>query len=304
MIYLLIAGRAGNQFFQYAAARRVQRKNSCQLAIDWSLINSVNDPTYIDYLRYFNVGSYCEKSIKNQFPIRWKMIRLADRLRPTKNEYGTLAYDYLVSVLLNFFGIYYFKSDYCTRHFFRSPLKNIIMCGWFESVDYFSDIDEIIRSELTLKQEYDRAKDYSALKNKLRDRESICVSIRRGAFVTDRNLSKTTYVCDKVYFDASISKLLKELDNPLIYICSDDITWCKKTLSYSAEMIFEPEGLEVYEKIDIMRCCRHYVISNSTFSWWAQHLCGYEKKRVIAPKKWRNMKLSSKNIQERGWEYN
>ena len=35
-----------------------------------------------------------------------------------------------------------------------------------------------------------------------------------------------------------------------------------------------------------MTSCKHFIISNSTFSWWMQYLSEYGNKKVIAPSKW------------------
>lgn len=46
-------------------------------------------------------------------------------------------------------------------------------------------------------------------------------------------------------------------------------------------------------QLDIMSSCKHFVMSNSTFNWWAQHCASNEEKIVVAPKKWINIEDGS-----------
>ena len=49
---------------------------------------------------------------------------------------------------------------------------------------------------------------------------------------------------------------------------------------------YEDGNDTVAEKIKLMSMCKHFIISNSSFSWWAQFLSNYDEKVVIAPNMW------------------
>ena len=86
-------------------------------------------------------------------------------------------------------------------------------------------------------------------------------------------------------------------------ICfSDDIEWVKNNLDFKCETYYENGNDPVWEKLRLMSCCKHFVISNSSFSWWAQYLSCNKNKIVYAPTKWYvdNRKV---DIFQDSWKY-
>ncbi|WGL39630.2 alpha-1,2-fucosyltransferase [Lactococcus cremoris] len=52
------------------------------------------------------------------------------------------------------------------------------------------------------------------------------------------------------------------------------------------DFMVEKEGNPVWEKLRLMSACKHYIIANSTFSWWCQFLSANPQKIVVGPKNW------------------
>ena len=81
----------------------------------------------------------------------------------------------------------------------------------------------------------------------------------------------------------------KHLSNPLFFICSDDIEWVKRNIDMKGyDVIFETGKDPIWEKVRMMYTCKHFIISNSSFSWWTMWLSRNKKKIVVAPKRWYN----------------
>ena len=83
-------------------------------------------------------------------------------------------------------------------------------------------------------------------------------------------------------------KRIEELvSDPIYLVFSDDIDWVKKHLKINGTVIYISDmGYKDYEEFTIMKHCRHDIIANSTFSYWAAYLNQNQGKNVIYPKTW------------------
>ena len=133
----------------------------------------------------------------------------------------------------------------------------------------------------------------------IENNESVCISIRRGDFLANEH-KKDCFICDNNYFYKAISEIKKRLANPKFIVFSDDVEWCKNNMNFPSDTRFEDGNDPLWEKMRLMYSCKNFIISNSTFSWWAQYLSRNDNKIVIAPKKWRNNNYVS-DIYEKNW---
>jgi len=102
----------------------------------------------------------------------------------------------------------------------------------------------------------------------------VAIHIRRGDYVDNPfyvDLTKTDY-----YKDA-----IKQFPDHKFLVFSDDINWCKGYLCN--DRVDYSEGKSEYEDFNLMTRCKHQIIANSSFSWWAAYLNPNPNKKVIAP---------------------
>ena len=52
------------------------------------------------------------------------------------------------------------------------------------------------------------------------------------------------------------------------------------------DYICQEQGLPVSDALAIMGMCKHFVIGNTSYGWWAQFLSYNSDKIVIAPNRW------------------
>lgn len=95
------------------------------------------------------------------------------------------------------------------------------------------------------------------------DCNSVSLHIRRGNYVTDKEVNGTLGVFGIGYYKRLISFIMKEIEKVHFFIFSNDLDWAKDNFTF---IELESKTLD-YEEMLLMSQYQHNIIANSTFSW-------------------------------------
>jgi len=275
MIIVNLNGGLGNQMFQYSAARSLSYRLKVPLKLDLTEFRKF--PLRVYRLKHFNIHAEpaTEKEIA-QFR-------------------GTGAPTFLIKVknLPDFFKPYYKRKLFREQCFAFDPniqqcQENIYLDGYWQSEKYFKDIEQIIRKDFTFSKKPDTLNEQMA--ERIRDCEAVSIHVRRGDYLSNPVTTAYHGICSEEYYRSAIGTVEKYINNPYFFIFSDDPTWVKENLKtgYPSTIIDFNGSEKDYEDLRLMSLCKHYIIANSSFSWWGAWLSNNPQKIVIAPKKWFN----------------
>lgn len=309
MIYVNVSGRLGNQLFYYALARKLQLHSGGEKGICFSFaFNRSKSETEIlgfeDSLKYFNTVPYevedvswwdllKENSTRWQYMVAMKELGIQEWLEKYVFKKPIAFFLNVLDQCCNrLAGIYLYphciaeKSTEVKLNLGLSKRNNWFIKGRYENSKWFNDIRPYLIQELTPR--FPRIETNAELYEVIEQGNSVCISIRRGDYLAPQNEGYFN-VCSIDYFKRAIERMREQIQNPIWVLFSDDIEWVKSInlFGFGESVYYESGNDPVWEKLRLMYSCKHYIISNSTFSWWAQYLSRNEvDKVVISPDIW------------------
>ena len=281
MIIIRIQGGLGNQLFQYAAGRCLAEKLYTECKLDLSSLHK-NQLRQSD-LNYFSFEPLIatKKEIK-QFVFFPSLYRHSPALfsKLGKNIYREPHYHF-------------------DENFYR--IKNpVYLDGYWQSEKYFKPLEVLLRKELTIKHEL--VSHLAGSTKEWSSKETIAVHIRRGDY-TQQKIQDYHGTLSAGYYNNAIDALAAKFNNPFFCFFSDDIKWVKENINiqYPHEFI-SGYTKSAIEDFYLMSQCKHNIIANSSFSWWAAWLNNHPGKMVIAPRQWfNNANLDTKDLTPENW---
>lgn len=164
-------------------------------------------------------------------------------------------------------------------------LDDIYLDGYWQTEKYFFDCSKIIKKNLTYSKPLNE-QNFNFIEQ-MKKSNSISIHVRRGDYISSGYKNKYGGICDELYYRNAINYVINRIPDPVFFIFSDDIAWCKKFFQGSTVFVDNNTGTEAYLDMVLMSHCKHHIIANSSFSWWGAYL-SKEQGLTIAPTRWQN----------------
>jgi len=173
-------------------------------------------------------------------------------------------------------------------------LDNHYFNGYWQYIVYYKDIIPILKKEFCIKKEL-LTKEFFELKEKIVNSNSIALHVRRGdLLINDRD-----YAQELDYYERALNCMKAFKKDCEIFVFSDDMEWCKENFKNVTFI-----SLIDYLDFELMKFCKHFIICNSTFSWWTSFLSESKNKTIIAPKMWRSDPKDQIEFEEKLYLFN
>jgi hypothetical protein len=286
-VVIRLVGGMGNQMFQYAAARAVALRCGSGLSLDLSWFGTVSDRRYA--LSPFGIHArLLGKTATNALPIRyWK--RLARRLIGRVDD--------------RWRGLPVFRE----KHFHFDPAvlnisEPVYLEGYYQSEKYFADFRGIIASDFRVIDPPSVAA--HKMLEIIASHDAICLHVRRGDYVTNSKANAFHGLCPLEYYRKGLQIVSDGLADPHCFVFSDDPEWVRMNLKINLPVtLVDIHGPErAHDDLRLMASCKHFVIANSSLSWWGAWLGDSPGKRVVAPLEWfRNTGNDTKDLIPGSW---
>lgn len=259
-IIIRVRGGLGNQMFIYAFARYLSfiLKSSILLETRTGFIKD-------SYRRKYNLNKFniqlktCPWYLALYFPLRHRFATIIELL------YGPVLYmddtEFHLNPQLALNRIQVSKKTY--------------LDGYWQDSTYFADYEDIIKKEFSLKVKVNLHNLNMAKEMYLCN--SIAIHLRRVNYDTLLELD---------YYAEAITQIKSRIKDPVFYVFSDDIKWCEENFINNASFIFVNNNYnDETSELWLMSQCKHFIIANSTFSWWGAYLSNNPEKIIIMPDK-------------------
>ena len=303
MIIIRMSGGLGNQMFMYSFARSIQCKTNEKIYISRYCYRHLGD-NYTK--REFALNCFRMRRNVKILPYFWELffeqIFKLKRMCYQYKNIGRIINNDKDFMELTKYGIY--QSDDMFRHYKKCSVKSKMkfVDGFFMSWKYFDNHASLLRKDFCFRIK--PSQENAHLLQEIEQCNAVCVHIRLGDYLS-KEFKKSNYLCTEDYFIKAMDEIYRITKEPEFYIFStskEDIAYIKNNFPFRYPVKYVELGNVDYEELRLMATCKHFILSNSSFSWWAQYLSTNKAKVVVAPSRWQNNQGQyTKDLYQEDW---
>lgn len=265
-----IFGGLGNQLFCYAAARRLALVNNAELVLD-DVSGFVRDHAYqrCCQLDHFNIPCRRATPAERMEPlsrVRRYLKRATNRRRPFQER------SYIQQEVI----------DFDPRLLTIKLRGTVYLEGYWQSEQYFNDVEATIRQDLRIIPPTDEIN--LAIAGRIRSCLAVAVHMR----FFDAPLEQEVNNLPGDYYVRAVARMETMAPDAHYFVFSDQPATARARIPLPEDrmtLVSHNQGDEnAYADLWLMSQCQHFIIANSTFSWWGAWLAGHAGKQVIAPR--------------------
>lgn len=281
-IVVPLLGGLGNQMFQAAAGLALREQAGGRLYVDTGLLRD-HRPGRHAVNRPYDLRLFAEEFA--EAPLRWKLRHNAHGRGFCLKVISRLWRRMMPVEIAQENGFRWQPID--PNEAGSAPLY---VQGLRQSWRYFSDHEDCVRKAFRFRREL--PEDLLPLAEQLAGGSSIAIHVRRGDYVHNPKDAATLGFIGIEYYRRAVSALKEHINgNIRFFVFSDDMDWCKKNFEWLPGPVSYMEltsGDRPGHHLDfqLLSHAKRFIVSNSTFAWWAAWLSHASGKIVVAPKKW------------------
>lgn len=269
MILVRIIGGLGNQIFSYAAGRRLALINNTELVLD-DVSGFVRDYAYQRHfqLDHFNIPCRKATPAERLEPLP-RVRRYLKRAMSRGRSFGDRSYIQQEGV------------DFDPRLLAVKPCGAVYLEGYWQSEQYFKDVEAIIREDLYIIPPTDEAN--RAMAERIHGCLAVAVHVRFFDAPQEQGVNNTP----GDYYARALAKMERLAPHAHYFLFSDQPEAARARIPLPENritLVSHNQGDEnAYADLWLMTQCQHFIIANSTFSWWGAWLAAHAGKQVVAP---------------------
>lgn len=317
MVIIQLAGGLGNQMFQYALYLQLKSLGRT-VKID-DVAGFAQDAQRDPALKYFGIGyerATAEELIQmlDSSMLPWARVRRKLFGRKKKSYFEA---DKRFHPEIMEWDDIYLEGYWQTEKYFA---------GVSQVVREVYDTDRLLQSADAAMQDSGERCTAAKWLTQINGTESVSVHIRRGDYLLPENQELFGGICTEAYYLTAMEQMDREHPECIFYIFTNDKQWIREKISVTVSRAGAPAEAEAadrsktvdraetamkfvtadrikivelpetagtaeqrdYVEFALMSKCRHHILANSSYSWWASYLCRNPHKTVLAPDRWMN----------------